>query len=166
MRLLFMMPCLTDCSQSASEVSHQSSQQEFTDQEDRGETKEEARFYFMDFPARDVAEQLTRLDSVGLMKLHSKTSASLLVLHSCRIVSVSGTLCQSGALSLPGLHLVSAWQERKRKPGAHRACNHFPVQRGDQPCHHLPSLPVCSRSFNFITCVITELLLHLPVPLG
>lgn len=81
----FMMPCLTDCSQTASEVGHQSSQQEFSDQEDRGETKEEARFDFMDFPARDVAEQLTRLDSVGLMKLHVKTSESLLALHSCGI---------------------------------------------------------------------------------
>lgn len=158
-----MMPCLTDCNQSASEVSHQSSQQEFNDQEDRGETKEEARFYFMDFPVRDVAEQLTRLDSVGLRKLHLKASASLLALH--HAISASGTLRQSGALSLPGLHLVSARQERKPKPGAHRACNHFPVQRGDQPCHHLPALPIRSRSFNFITCVIAQLLLHLPVPL-
>lgn len=77
-----MVPCLTGCGQPASEVSHQSSQQEFSDQEDRGETKEEARCYFMDFPVRDVAEQLTRLDSVGLVELRLKTSASRLVLHS------------------------------------------------------------------------------------
>lgn len=95
-----MTPCITDCSQSASEVSHQSSQQEFNDQEDRGEAKEEARFYFMDFPARDVAEQLARLDSVGLLKLHLETSASLSVLHSC-------LLCLRNSLS--EWFLFTAW---------------------------------------------------------
>lgn len=74
--------CLTDCSQPASEVGHQP---EFNDQEDREETKEEARLGFMDFPVRDVAEQLTRLDAVGLVKpllnmplvLRSRPSVSL-----------------------------------------------------------------------------------------
>lgn len=60
--------CLTDCSQPASEVGRQPEQQEFNDQEDGEETKEEARLGFMDFPVRDVAEQLTRLDAVGLVK--------------------------------------------------------------------------------------------------
>ncbi|XP_029706940.1 ral guanine nucleotide dissociation stimulator-like 1 isoform X3 [Takifugu rubripes] len=49
-----------DCSQAASEVGHQP---EFNGQEDREEAKEEARSGFMDFPVRDVAEQLTRLDA-------------------------------------------------------------------------------------------------------
>lgn len=113
-----MMPCLTDCSQSASEVSHQSSQQEFTDQEDRGETKEEARFYFMDFPARDVAEQLTRLDSVGLMKLHLKTSASLLVLHSCRIClrNSLSKWCTFTAWAASGLSVTRKKTETWRTP--------------------------------------------------
>ncbi|XP_056890421.1 ral guanine nucleotide dissociation stimulator-like 1 isoform X1 [Takifugu flavidus] len=52
-----------DCSQAASEVGHQPEQQEFNGQEDREEAKEEARSGFMDFPVRDVAEQLTRLDA-------------------------------------------------------------------------------------------------------
>lgn len=77
--------CLTDCSQSASAVGHQPEQQEFNDQEDREETKEEARFSFMDFPVRDVAEQLTRLDAVGLMKPLLKVPVSLLALRSCRL---------------------------------------------------------------------------------
>lgn len=34
----------------------------------------------MDFPVRDVAEQLTRLDAVGLMKPLLKMAVSLLVL--------------------------------------------------------------------------------------
>lgn len=74
--------CLTDCSQSASEVGPQPEQRELNDQE---ETKEEARFSFMDFPVRDVAEQLTRLDAVGLMKPLLKMPVSLLVPRSRRL---------------------------------------------------------------------------------
>uniref|UniRef100_A0A8C9YC06 Ral guanine nucleotide dissociation stimulator-like 3a n=1 Tax=Sander lucioperca TaxID=283035 RepID=A0A8C9YC06_SANLU len=56
--------CLTDCSESASQHNSESLQQELRDQEDGGEasTKEEDK-HFMDFPVRDVAEQLTRLDA-------------------------------------------------------------------------------------------------------
>uniref|UniRef100_H3D3D8 Ral guanine nucleotide dissociation stimulator-like 3a n=1 Tax=Tetraodon nigroviridis TaxID=99883 RepID=H3D3D8_TETNG len=54
-----------DCSQSASEVGHQ----ELSRQEERGETKEEARLGLVDFPARDVAEQLTRLDAELFVKV-------------------------------------------------------------------------------------------------
>ncbi|XP_028270616.1 ral guanine nucleotide dissociation stimulator-like 1 isoform X2 [Parambassis ranga] len=49
------------CSQPASQHSRESLQQEHTDQEDGGETKD--KHNFMDFPVRDVAEQLTRLDA-------------------------------------------------------------------------------------------------------
>ncbi|XP_070776386.1 ral guanine nucleotide dissociation stimulator-like 1 [Enoplosus armatus] len=54
-----------DCSRSASEHNSESMQQEDRDQEDGGETsiKEEDKYNFMDFPVRDVAEQLTRLDA-------------------------------------------------------------------------------------------------------
>lgn len=54
-----------DCSQSASERNSPSLQPEHRDQEDGGETstKEEDRCNFMDFPVREVAEQLTRLDA-------------------------------------------------------------------------------------------------------
>ncbi|CAG03312.1 unnamed protein product, partial [Tetraodon nigroviridis] len=129
-----------DCSQSASEVGHQ----ELSRQEERGETKEEARLGLVDFPARDVAEQLTRLDAVGVAvyrRLHRRWCFA-------HAVSASGTLRQSGALSLPGLHLVPAGQEGKPKPGAQRARNHLPVQRGDQPRDHLPPLPARPRPFN------------------
>ncbi|XP_078120506.1 ral guanine nucleotide dissociation stimulator-like 1 isoform X2 [Sander vitreus] len=53
-----------DCSESASQHNSESLQQELRDQEDGGEasTKEEDK-HFMDFPVRDVAEQLTRLDA-------------------------------------------------------------------------------------------------------
>nr|XP_046260482.1 ral guanine nucleotide dissociation stimulator-like 1 isoform X2 [Scatophagus argus] len=54
-----------DCTKSASEHSSQSLQQDRGDQEDRGEmsTKEKDKCKFMDFPVREVAEQLTRLDA-------------------------------------------------------------------------------------------------------
>ncbi|XP_040892359.1 ral guanine nucleotide dissociation stimulator-like 1 isoform X2 [Toxotes jaculatrix] len=54
-----------DCSQSASQRSSESLQQESRDQEDGGETstKEEDKYGFMDFPVREIAEQLTRLDA-------------------------------------------------------------------------------------------------------
>ncbi|XP_059190552.1 ral guanine nucleotide dissociation stimulator-like 1 [Centropristis striata] len=54
-----------DCSRSASEQDSESSQLEHREQEDGGETstKEEDRSKFMDFPVREVAEQLTRLDA-------------------------------------------------------------------------------------------------------
>ncbi|XP_070840094.1 ral guanine nucleotide dissociation stimulator-like 1 isoform X1 [Chaetodon trifascialis] len=54
-----------DCSQSAPERNSPSLQPEHRDQEDGGETstKEEDRCNFMDFPVREVAEQLTRLDA-------------------------------------------------------------------------------------------------------
>ncbi|TDH16471.1 hypothetical protein EPR50_G00019780 [Perca flavescens] len=53
-----------DCSDSASQHNSESLQQELGDQEDGGQasTKEEDK-HFMDFPVRDVAEQLTRLDA-------------------------------------------------------------------------------------------------------
>ncbi|XP_039663127.1 ral guanine nucleotide dissociation stimulator-like 1 isoform X2 [Perca fluviatilis] len=53
-----------DCSDSASQHNSESLQQELRDQEDGGEasTKDEDK-HFMDFPVRDVAEQLTRLDA-------------------------------------------------------------------------------------------------------
>lgn len=51
---------LAGCSQPTSEQSNQ---------EDGGDTStnEEDKGNFMDFPARDVAEQLTRLDAVGVI---------------------------------------------------------------------------------------------------
>ncbi|XP_018520253.1 ral guanine nucleotide dissociation stimulator-like 1 isoform X2 [Lates calcarifer] len=54
-----------DGSESASQHSSESLQQEPRDQEDGGETstKEEDKHSFMDFPVREIAEQLTRLDS-------------------------------------------------------------------------------------------------------
>ncbi|XP_032383216.1 ral guanine nucleotide dissociation stimulator-like 1 isoform X2 [Etheostoma spectabile] len=53
-----------DCNESTSQNNNESLQQELGDQEDGGEasTKEEDK-HFMDFPVRDVAEQLTRLDA-------------------------------------------------------------------------------------------------------
>lgn len=62
--------CLTDCSsQSASDHSSDSLQQDHIEQEERGElcSKEDDKHTFMDFPVRDVAEQLTRLDAVGFI---------------------------------------------------------------------------------------------------
>ncbi|KAM9362534.1 ral guanine nucleotide dissociation stimulator-like 1 [Symphorus nematophorus] len=54
-----------DCSRSGSEQHSESMQQEHRDQEDGGETstKEDDKNNFMDFPVREVAEQLTRLDA-------------------------------------------------------------------------------------------------------
>ncbi|KAM4585514.1 ral guanine nucleotide dissociation stimulator-like 1 isoform 2-T2 [Odontesthes bonariensis] len=59
-----------DCSQSASEHHCESFQQEQSDQEDGGEmSPKEDRYNFMDFPVRDVAEQLTRLDAELFVKV-------------------------------------------------------------------------------------------------
>lgn len=118
MRLLFMTPCLTDGSQSPSEVSRLSSQQEFNNQEDRGEVKEEARCHFMDFPARDVAEQLARLDSVGLLKLCLETSVSLSVPHS-RLLCLRNSLSEwfpSTAWAASGLSATRKRTESWRPP--------------------------------------------------
>ncbi|XP_030287681.1 ral guanine nucleotide dissociation stimulator-like 1 isoform X1 [Sparus aurata] len=54
-----------DCSRSASQHRSGSLRQENRNQEDDGETslKEEDKCNFMDFPVREVAEQLTRLDA-------------------------------------------------------------------------------------------------------
>lgn len=156
--LSFMMACLTDCSQSASELGHHP-EQEFNDQ-DREEAKEEARVGFMDFPVRDVAEQLTRLDAVGPIGEKKCRCHCWCLAHAA---CVSGPLCQGGALSLPGLHLVSAGQEGKPKPGTERARHHLPVQRGDQPRHHLPPLPPRPRASVLVSRVIAQRLLHLPV---
>ncbi|KAM8773440.1 ral guanine nucleotide dissociation stimulator-like 1 isoform 1-T2 [Acanthopagrus schlegelii] len=54
-----------DCSRSASQHRSGSQRQENRNQEDGGETsmREEDKCNFMDFPVREVAEQLTRLDS-------------------------------------------------------------------------------------------------------
>ncbi|XP_042247718.1 ral guanine nucleotide dissociation stimulator-like 1 isoform X1 [Thunnus maccoyii] len=54
-----------DCSRSTSEHDSESLQQDFRDQEEGGEmsSKEEHKHNLMDFPAREVAEQLTRLDA-------------------------------------------------------------------------------------------------------
>lgn len=54
-----------DCSLSSSEHRGESLQQDQRDHEDRGEasTKEENKSTFMDFPVREVADQLTRLDA-------------------------------------------------------------------------------------------------------
>lgn len=82
----------------------------------------------------------------------------------CHCLSLSGAVCQSGALPLFGLRLVSAWQERKPKPGAHRPRHHLPVQRRHQPCHHLAALSFLARPFHFLSHLIARLLLCLPVP--
>ncbi|XP_042340361.1 ral guanine nucleotide dissociation stimulator-like 1 [Plectropomus leopardus] len=60
-----------DCSQPASQHANESSQQENREQEDGGETssKEEDKRDFMDFPVREVAEQLTRLDAELFVKV-------------------------------------------------------------------------------------------------
>lgn len=100
--------CLTDCSQSASEHSSRSSQEDQRDQEDRGETKEEDKGNFMDFAVREVAEQLTRLDAVGPIKKPFEGSFLCHCGSLIHIVCPSGTVCQSGALPLPGLRLVPA----------------------------------------------------------
>ncbi len=66
---LWDLMCLTDCSQSASGRNSPSLHQECRDEEDAQETstKEEDKHNFMDFPVREVAEQLTRLDAVGFI---------------------------------------------------------------------------------------------------
>ncbi|XP_034753844.1 ral guanine nucleotide dissociation stimulator-like 1 isoform X2 [Etheostoma cragini] len=53
-----------DCNESTSQNNNELLQQDLGDQEDGGEvsTKEEVK-HFMDFPVREVAEQLTRLDA-------------------------------------------------------------------------------------------------------
>lgn len=119
----------------------------------------------MDFPEREVAEQLTRLDAVGLVWKYFKApfcAALGLYIHT---VSPSGAVCQSGALPLPGLRLVPARQEGKPKPGTHRPRHHLPVQRRHQPRHHLPPLPVRSRPCHFLARLVAQVLLNLPVPL-
>ncbi|XP_049427858.1 ral guanine nucleotide dissociation stimulator-like 1 isoform X1 [Epinephelus fuscoguttatus] len=60
-----------DCSQAASEHSSESLQQEHKDQVDGRDvsTKEEDTNNFMDFPEREVAEQLTRLDAELFVKV-------------------------------------------------------------------------------------------------
>lgn len=169
MRLLFMTPCLPDCSRSPSEVSRSpsevsrpSSQQDFNNQEDRGEVKEEARFYFMDFPARDVAEQLARLDSVGLLKLHVETSASLSAPHS-RLLCLRNSLSEwfpSTAWAASGLSATrrrtgtwrppcvrpsassTRWPTASSPPSSARSLPVLPLHR---PCHH-PARPCPSRT--------------------
>lgn len=60
-----------DCNQSASEHNSESLQQDCRDEEEGGEmsSKEEDRHNVMDFPAREVAEQLTRLDAELFVKV-------------------------------------------------------------------------------------------------
>ncbi|XP_041840004.1 ral guanine nucleotide dissociation stimulator-like 1 isoform X2 [Melanotaenia boesemani] len=61
---------LQDCSQSASEQHSESLQQEQSNQEDGGETStKEEKHDFMDFPVREVAEQLTRIDAELFVKV-------------------------------------------------------------------------------------------------
>lgn len=146
-RLSFMMPCLTDCSQSASELGRQPSQQEVSDQEGRGGAKEEVRFPFMDFAVRDVAEQLTRLDSVGLAKLHLKPSARLLLLHPCRVClrSSSSEWCPSTAWAASGLSATRKKTASWRPPCAQPSPSSTRWPTASSPpfsAHLLPALPV------------------------
>lgn len=156
--VIYDLVCLTGHSQSASEHSGQSQQQE-----DRGDalSKEDDKCDFMDFPVREVAEQLTRLDAVSLALLKGSFPS-----HCCSLIAdvcPPGAVCQSGALPVSGLRLVPARQEGKPKPGAHRAGHHLSVQRRHQPGHHLPPLLALSQPFHFLSHLITQLLLHLPL---
>lgn len=107
---MYDLVCLTDCSQSASEHHSESLQQEHGDQEDGAETstKEEDRYNFMDFPVRDVAEQLTRLDAVGFINKYLKAHFCVTVGHSfisCLHVSLRNCLserCPSTASAASG----------------------------------------------------------------
>lgn len=76
----------------------------------------------------------------------------------------AGAVCESGAVPLPGLHLVAAWQEGKPQSGAVGPSHHFPVQRRDQPCHHFPPLPVLTQPRHFLPRLVPFLDPHLSEP--
>lgn len=124
-----MMPCLTDRGQSGSEVGRLSAQPE-----DR-EAKDEARWDFVDFPVRDVAEQLTRLDSVGASEPRSKTSAS---------ASLVPRLPQELFVRVVPFHCLGCiWSQRDKKDNGNLA----------------PSVRATISQFNAVTNrVITSLL--------
>lgn len=106
--------CLTDGSQPASEHNSRSLQPEHRDQEDRGErsTKDEDKYNFMDFPVREVAEQLTRLDAVGVINKYVKAPF-------CVTVGVSFlSLCLPQDLfvrAVPFHCLGCVWSQRDKK---------------------------------------------------
>lgn len=111
--VIYDLVCLTDGSESASQHSSESLQQEPRDQEDGGETstKEEDKHSFMDFPVREIAEQLTRLDSVGLNNKYLKadfhvTAGSLIhIVFPCHCLSLRICLsewCPSTAWAASG----------------------------------------------------------------
>lgn len=103
---------LAGCSHSTSEQSNQ---------EDGGDTStnEEDKCNFMDFPAREVAEQLTRLDAVGVISIYKLLPSPLWVFH-CRLSpcvslrSCLSTWCRSTAWAASGL------SGTRRKTGAWR----------------------------------------------
>lgn len=72
--VIYDLAYLTDCGQPASEHSSESLQQ--VDEAEMS-TKNEDKYNFMDFPVREVAEQLTRLDAVGFVFIKNWSSVFL-----------------------------------------------------------------------------------------
>ena len=110
----------------------------------------------MDFPAVTIAEQLTRMDSVRaricfkcdtFLSLHIDVSRLMFGFH-----GVSGSVCQSGAVPVPGLRVVPKRQEGKHVP--HHPCHHYTVQHRHKPGHNVTALPADRR----------QLQSHLPPP--
>lgn len=101
----------------------------------------EGKSEFLSFPPEMAAEQFTLMDAVSLTRPADPPSASRPVSSELipHIFSNPGALQESGALSLPRLHLVSAGQEGEGAPGAQHPGHRLPVQQGHQLCHcHLP----------------------------
>lgn len=137
--------CSADCSQSVSEHNGESLQQENRHHKDGGETsiKEDDKCGFMDFPVREVAEQLTRLDAVGFINNYLKavfhvgiwiTSSLSLLLRFPQELFVK---------VLPFHCLGCVWSQRDKKENRNLA----------------PTVRATISQFNAVTnCVITSLL--------
>lgn len=108
---------------------------------------------FLSFSPEMVAEQFTLMDAVS-----SHPPAGSVVLWAqawlfpslfppglfspqrtqgdpCPCLYLAGTVQESGALPLPGLHLVPAGQEGQRAPGPHHPRHGLAVQQRGQLCH-------------------------------
>lgn len=147
--VIYDLACLTDCSRSASQHRSGSLRQENRNQEDDGETslKEEDKCNFMDFPVREVAEQLTRLDAVGFTNKYIKSPLGLSVGFSfmlCLLIIASSLRnclsewCPSTVWAASGPSATRRKTEIWRPPSA-------PPSPSSTPSPTVSSPPCCAR---------------------
>lgn len=111
-------------------------------------TKEEDK-RFMDFPVREVAEQLTRLDAVGLINKHLKAPFCVRVgsFHSCRVSprNCLSKRCPSTAWAASGPSATRRRTEAWRPPSAPPSPSSTPSPTASSPpssARPLPALPL------------------------